>query len=266
MTAARCVALTICALGIAPALEAQPVPLGDPFHVRHGESVELAHGVRLKFVDVAEGRCSGNCVWQGEALVRIELQVKGQTARGSVTTQKPDRTLLAHRVRLLGLYPYPREGEKRPAKGYVAVFRVAQAAPASAKAYANRTAALEAAGRYVDAYTRTAKQVCADWQSRQLTSYVEDSSDLCWMIGTVLPTAHAVNEDADTWGFYFMVDNRADAHEGERALVLVRCDAEGAQGRIRSSARVRRPFASVRCNAAARGDDAWRLQHAAALN
>ena len=207
MTAARCVALTICALGIVPALGAQPVPLGDPFYVRHGDSVELAHGVKLKFVDVSEGRCSGTCIWQGEALVRIELQVKGQTARGSVTTQKPALTLLAHRVGLLGLYPYPRDGEERPKKEYVAVLRVAQAAPASAKAYANRSAALEAAGRYVDAYTRTAKQVCADWQSRQLASYVEDSSDLCWMIGTVLPTAHVVNEDADTWSFYFMVDN-----------------------------------------------------------
>lgn len=54
MTAARCVALTVCAFGIVPAVAAPPVPLGDPFHVRHGESVELAHGVKLKFIDVSE--------------------------------------------------------------------------------------------------------------------------------------------------------------------------------------------------------------------
>jgi hypothetical protein len=207
MTAARCVVLTICALGIASAQAASPVPLGDPFHVRGGESAELAHGVTLTFLDVSEGRCSGTCVWQGEALVEIELQVKGQTARGSVTTEIPDRTLLAHRVKLLGLYPHPRQSEERPAKEYVAVFRVADVAPASAKAYASRAPALAAASRYVDAYKSTARQVCVDWQTRQLASYVEDSSDLCWMIGTVLPTAHAVNEDAGTWRFYFMVDN-----------------------------------------------------------
>lgn len=222
MTAARCVALTVCAFGIVPAVAAPPVPLGDPFHVRHGESVELAHGVKLKFIDVSEGRCSGTCVWQGEALVGIELQVKGQTARGSVTTEKPDRTLLAHRVKLLGLYPSPRESEERPAKEYVAFFRVADAAPNSAKPFANRAAALAAAGRYVDAYTGTAKQVCADWQTRQLASYVEDSSYLCSMIGTVLPTARTVSEDAGTWSFYFMVDNpQMRTREGETLYFYV---------------------------------------------
>ena len=157
MTAARCVALTICAFGIAPALAAPPAPLGDPFHVRHGESVELTRGVKLKLVDVSEGRCSGTCVWQGEA-----------------------------------------------------------------KAFANRAAALAAASRYVDAYTRSAKQVCTDWQNRQLASYVEDSSDLCWMIGNVLPTAHAVNEDAGAWRFYFMVDNpRIHTQENETLYFYV---------------------------------------------
>jgi hypothetical protein len=123
-------------------------------YVRNGESVELAHGVKLKFVDVTnDSRCpvdeGGACVWQGEAFVEIELQVKGQTARGSITTQNPDRTLLAHRVRLLGLYPPRRESETRPAEEYCAFFRVADAAPASAKAFANRAAALAAARRYV---------------------------------------------------------------------------------------------------------------------
>src|SRR5262245_1504231 len=102
MTPARCVALTICALGIPPALAA-PVPLGDPFYVRYGESVELTHGVKVKLVDVKEGRCTGTCLWQGEAFVEIELQVAGQTARGTITTEKTNGTLLAHRVKLLGL-------------------------------------------------------------------------------------------------------------------------------------------------------------------
>jgi hypothetical protein len=207
MTVARCAALTICAFGIAPALAAPPVSLGDPFHVRYGESVELTRGVKLKFIGVSDGRCGGTCLWQGEAVVEVELQVKGQTVRASITTQSPDRTLLAHRVRLLGLYPWPRDREKTPAREYVALFRVADAAPASAKAFANRAAALAAAAHYVDAYTRSAKQVCADWQKRQLASYIEDSSDLCGMIGKVVPTAHAVSEDTRIWAFFFMIDN-----------------------------------------------------------
>ena len=118
MTAARCLALTICAFGIAPALAAPPVPLGDPFHIRHGESVVLARGAKLKLIGVSEGRCpvGSTCVWQGEAHVEFELQVKGQTARGSVTTRNPDHTLLARRVKLLGLHPWPRQSEKRPAQ------------------------------------------------------------------------------------------------------------------------------------------------------
>lgn len=210
MTAARCLALTLCAFGIAPALAAPPVPLGDPFHVQHGESVELAHGVKLKFIGVtSDGRCPADvsCVWQGEAFVEIELQVAGETARGSITTEKPDGTLLAHRVKLLGLHPAPRDGEKRPAKEYVAFFRVADATPASANAFANRVAALAAATRYVDAYRRSANQVCADWQKRGLASYIQDSGGLCEMIGKVSRTAYAVNEDADSWRFFFMLDD-----------------------------------------------------------
>lgn len=221
MTAARSVALTICAFGIAPALAAAPAPLGDPFHVRHGEAVELAHGVKLKLVDVSEGRCSGTCVWQGEASVEIELQVKGRTARASLTTQKPDRTLLAHRVNLVGLYPWPREGEERPAKEYVAFLRVADTAPTSVKPFANRDAALAAAAHYVSAYTRAANEVCADWQQRHLISYIEDSGDLCGMISKVLPRAHAFNEDAGRWGFYFLVDNPPMRTQMSEPLYLV---------------------------------------------
>ena len=221
MTVASCVVLTICALGIAPAVAAQP-PLGDPFHVRNGESVELAHGVKLKFDVTNDGRCPADvsCLWQGEAFVDIELQVEGQTARASITTERPESTLLAHRVKLLGLYPSPRESEKKSAKEYVAFFRVADASPASAETFANRDAALATAVRYVDAYTSSAKQVCADWQKRRLLSYVQDSGGLCQMISKVLRTAHAVNEDAGSWRFFFLVDDPQMRTEMNESLYL----------------------------------------------
>jgi hypothetical protein len=210
MTAAHCVTLTICAFCIELALAASPVRLGDPFSVQHGQSVELADGVKLKFVDVTnDSRCpaGATCVWQGEAFVEIELQVKGQTARGSITTEHPDRVLLGYGARLLGLYPRPRDGEERPAKEYVAFLHVADTAPDSATAFAKRAAAQAAASYYVDVYTRSAKKVCADWQRRQLVLYIQDSSYLCEWIDTVSQAAYAVNESIDTWNFFFLIDN-----------------------------------------------------------
>jgi hypothetical protein len=241
MTATRRMALTICAFAIMPALAAEPVPLGDPFHVRHGESIELAHGVKLRFVDVtSEGRCPVDltCVWQGEAFVEIELHVRGQTARASITTVKPDRILVGHGVKLLGLYPLPRESEQRPAKEYVAFFRVADTAPASANAFANRAAALAAAVRYVAAYTRSANQVCADWQQRRLASYIQDSSELCEMIAKVSRTAHAVSEDAGSWRFFFMIDNpqlRQQMHESAYLTVPIAKAPKHAFDQVRES-------------------------------
>jgi hypothetical protein len=208
MNAARFLVQVTCVFAIAPALAASVSP-GDPFYVRYGQSVELASGLKLKLIEVHEGRCGAGstCVWQGEASVDIELQYKGQVASGSVTTEKPESTLLAHRVKLLHVYPAPRSGEQRPPKEYVAFLRVGSAAPTSAKAPANRAAALAAAGHHASAYTRAANDVCIDWQQRQLTSYISDSSDLCGTIGKVAPTAHAFHEDASMWRFYFLVDN-----------------------------------------------------------
>lgn len=113
MALARHLAPTICALAVAPALAS--VPPGDPFYVWHGQSVELAPGLKLKFIDVNDGRCPAGdtCVWQGEAFVEVELQFKGQTGRGTITTEKPEGTVLAHRVKLLGVYPPPGEGVRR---------------------------------------------------------------------------------------------------------------------------------------------------------
>jgi hypothetical protein len=206
-----------------PALAASLVPQGDPFHVQQGESVELAHGVNLKFIGVtSDSRCPADvsCVWQGEAVIEIELLAQGQTARGSISTMKTESTLLAHRVKLLGLYPSLRDSEKRPAEENVAFFRVADTAPTSAKAFANRAAAQAAAVHYVDALTRSAKQVCGDWQQRGLASYIQDSGGLCQMISKVSRTAHAVNEDAGSWRFFFLVDNPQLRQEMNETLYL----------------------------------------------
>jgi hypothetical protein len=222
MTMARYLAPTICALAIAPALAAS-VPPGDPFYVRHGQSIELAPGLKLKFIDVRDGRCPADatCVWQGEASIDVELQFKGQTARGSLTTEKPESTLLGHRVKLLGVYPASRGSEQRPAKEYVAFLRVANAAPTPTKAFADRPAALAAASHYVTTYARAANEVCSDWQHRRLVSYVQDSGGLCLMIGKVLPTAHAFNEDAGNWGFYFLIDDPEMRTQENQSLYLV---------------------------------------------
>jgi len=220
MIAARYIA--ICALAISPALAAT-VPPGDPFYVRHGQTIELAPGLKLKLVEVNDSRCPADatCVWQGEVAVAVELQSQGETAHASITSQNPESTLLAHRVKLLGLYPRLRGSEQTPAREYVALFRVGNAAPGSAKAPANRATALSAAGRHVSAYTRAAHEVCADWQQRQLDSYIALSSDLCGMIAKVSPTAHAFHEDSRNWGFYFLVDNPDMRTRDDQSLYLL---------------------------------------------
>lgn len=223
MNTARCMALMIWTFSVTSALAA-PVPQGVPFHVRHGETVELTDGVKLKFVDVtSEGRCAADvsCLWQGEAFLEIELQVKGQTARAAITTEKTAGTLLAHRVKLLGLYPWPRNGEQRPAKEYVAFFRVADAAPAPAMAFENRAAALAAATRYVDAYARAANEVCAAWQQRRLSSYIEDSGGLCQQIARLSRTARAVSDGDGSWRFFFLVDDPKMRTQMNEDLYLV---------------------------------------------
>jgi hypothetical protein len=64
--------------------------------------------------------------------------------------------------------------------------------------------------------------VCADWQKRQLSSYIKDSAGLCGMIAKVSPTAHAFHEDSRNWGFYFLVDNpEVRAQESESLYLLV---------------------------------------------
>jgi len=237
MTTARCI-LCIFAFAIGSALAA-PVPPGAPFEVRLGKSVELAQGVKLKFVGVSsDGRCPSDvsCVWQGEATIEIELQAPGHTAREALTTESRERTLLAHRVQLLGLYPSPRDSEKRPANEYVAFFRVASAAPAPA--FANRAAALAAAVRYVDAYASAAQRVCADWQQRRLASYVEDGGGLCEMISRVSRTAHAVSEDAGGWNFFFAIDNpqlRQQMNEAVYLLVTASKASKDALDRVSDS-------------------------------
>jgi hypothetical protein len=205
------------------ALAAQLPQLGDPFHVQQGESVELTQGVNLKFIEVTnDSRCPADvsCIWQGEAVLEIELLAQGRTARGSISTVKTESTLLGHQVKLLGLYPSVRESEKRPAEENIALFRVVDTMPASTKAVANRAAAQAIAVRYVDALTRSAKQVCGGWQQRGLASYIQDSGGLCHMISKVSRTAHAVGEDADTWRFYFLVDNAQLRQDMKETLYL----------------------------------------------
>jgi hypothetical protein len=236
MITARYIALTVAAFGSASALAAT-VPLGDPFHVRAGESVELAGGVKLKFADIRDERCPADvyCLWQGEAFVGIELQVRGQAANGSITTEHPDAMLLAHGVKLLGLYPSARTGETKAAREYVALVQVADASPGSAPVLTNGAAALGAASRYVAAYARSAKQVCADWAKRQLASVIEDSPALCRQFAKVSSTIYAVVADNWRWSFYFLIDDpqmRTQMNESLFMYVVLPREPRDAAGQV----------------------------------
>jgi hypothetical protein len=189
------------------------VPLGDPFHVRAGTTVELENGATLQFLRVTnDSRCPVDvtCVWQGEAFLEIELRAGGKSGRESISTERKDVTLLAHRVQALGLYPAPRSSEPVDPKDYVAMFRVAEAPSAGAKpfkTFSTRAEALPVAERYIRAFSGSAREICTDWETRSRVTYRRDSSTLCDMGMHIAESPQAVHEAPDAWHFYFKIDN-----------------------------------------------------------
>ncbi|MEM7052221.1 MAG: hypothetical protein AAF604_21320 [Acidobacteriota bacterium] len=98
------------------------VPGGEPFRLAVGESARLEDSdLKVVFEAViGDSRCPRGvqCVWAGEATIRLTARLGDQTFESELTTQKPEGELAGHRCRLLAVDPYPVHGEEIAPEDY----------------------------------------------------------------------------------------------------------------------------------------------------
>ena len=87
--------------------------------------------LRICFDSLYDSRCPVNmeCIWQGEAIVKLSLQVNGQKQNFKLSTLnafpnfRNDTTVLDYRVKLLSVTPYPGDNSQSPHKVELLVSR-----------------------------------------------------------------------------------------------------------------------------------------------
>ena len=114
--------------GITPVIHVQP---GRQFELAVGQEARIqGSAVSVKFSGVGEdSRCGSDvqCVWEGNALVRLTLSSSATTPGESAlnTALEPKQTPYAgFTIRLVGLKPHPKAGKTIPQAEYVATLEV----------------------------------------------------------------------------------------------------------------------------------------------
>jgi hypothetical protein len=112
--------------GVTPTIDAS---MGSEFDIAVGQEAKVqGSSINIRFGGVAEdSRCPSDvqCVWAGDAVVRVSLSGAGPTDVSLHTTLDPKAVQYAGRtITLVGLKPVPRSGTKIPALEYVATLRV----------------------------------------------------------------------------------------------------------------------------------------------
>jgi hypothetical protein len=107
------------------------VQTGREFDIAVGQTVEVqGTPMTIRFSGVAEdSRCPVDvqCVWAGNAIVRLTISTSGGTATDASlnTTLDPKSTTASgYTIRLAALKPVPRSGTTIPASAYVATLEV----------------------------------------------------------------------------------------------------------------------------------------------
>ena len=108
--------------------------LGREFKLRARQQVTLKReGLRIRFVAVTEdSRCPANvnCVWAGNAAVRLEISVHGRKTESLTlnTSGGPssgsEAPYQGYKVKLIDLKPYPRSDNRIPATSYIATLLI----------------------------------------------------------------------------------------------------------------------------------------------
>ena len=143
-TAALAAALLGSACSAAGPELAQRVEARQAFSLKAGASAQLGDsGWQLGFDGVAnDSRCpkGAQCVWAGEAIVRLWLRQHGQAPQAFQLKSSPGLALASHimkaqgqvlEVRLLQLEPHPTVVKPLAASDYVATLVFGPAAPSS---------------------------------------------------------------------------------------------------------------------------------------
>ena len=114
--------------GVSPVVRVQP---GRQFELALGQEAQIQGStVTLRFSGVGEdSRCGTDvqCVWAGNAVVRLTLSSSGATPTESAlnTTLDPKQTPYSgYTIRLVGLKPAPKAGKPIPQTEYVATLEV----------------------------------------------------------------------------------------------------------------------------------------------
>jgi hypothetical protein len=120
---------------------------GEPFELRVGRSAALGVAGRdstIRFVGVLEdSRCpiGVNCVWEGDAVARLELTDDAGAAAIDLHTHPEREQARVHRgvrVRLVQLAPAPRADRRLDPDDYVATL-IVEAAATSPQSWSERS-------------------------------------------------------------------------------------------------------------------------------
>jgi hypothetical protein len=107
------------------------VQTGREFDLGVGQEVQVqGTSLSVRFIGVSEdSRCAVDvqCVWAGNAIVRLALSATGTTgteAALNTTLDPKSATFAGYSVRLAGLKPLPRSGTAMPVNSYVATLEI----------------------------------------------------------------------------------------------------------------------------------------------
>ena len=113
-------------VGVTPTISAS---MGSEFEIAVGQEAKVqGSAIVIRFGGVTEdSRCPSDvqCVWAGDAVVRLSLSGAGSTDASLHTMLDPKAVQYSGRtITLVGLKPVPRSGTKTPALEYIATLRV----------------------------------------------------------------------------------------------------------------------------------------------
>lgn len=126
---------------VAGSSEPKSVALGESFELKVGESAQIeAEALQIGFEGVpADSRCpkGEQCIWEGDATVRIWLQKAPETKEThelhtSPKEQSAAMSELGYEVKLLRIDPYPISGRTTERGDYVATLELTRGSSASA--------------------------------------------------------------------------------------------------------------------------------------
>ena len=121
--------MMVLAFGVMPAAAAKR---SDTLRVQINKEKRVAKSkVSIRFVELVEdSRCptDTNCVWAGNAKIKIRVMGYGRSQEVTLDTNGPHQgaAVEGYSIKLVGLTPAPRSNVRINRNGYVATFEVAK--------------------------------------------------------------------------------------------------------------------------------------------